>query len=120
RRHAETDSAGCGHHRLARRWTGQSQLRRKASAPAATTCGSLARGRGSPYRSTRLLVDLPCDPDLFARPAPRPADGHDLEPCLRAARRPNLDQVLEREAGRPQEPNPVAVREMELHGFLAR
>ena len=65
----------------------------------------------SPFRALPL-PGLVGDPDLLARPMLRPG-GDDLEVRLRGRARLNLDEVVDREARRPQQSDPVSVREVD-------
>src|SRR3954470_19599470 len=53
-------------------------------------------------------------PDLLARPLPSPVDGDERIVGFRAFSRPEFDQVVDVESVGTQEPDPVAVREVEL------
>ena len=55
-----------------------------------------------------------CDPDLLARPPLRPLGRHEIEAWLRGWWRLNLDEVVDHEAGCPEQSDPVPVREMKL------
>src|SRR5581483_4314860 len=74
---------------------------------------------GSPTaaaRSTRgRALELPRLPDLLRRPAVRPLSRHPVVPRLRPlGRRLELDEILDLEAVRAQQPDPLAVAEMKV------
>src|SRR6266516_602494 len=64
---------------------------------------------------------LACDPDLLAGPLPRPVgrNMHVVRVILRVDGRLKLDQSLDLEPRFTQEPNPVAVPQVELGADLA-
>jgi len=58
---------------------------------------------------------LPHLPDVFARERASPLERRVVDVCrVGVLRRPELDQVLDQESVRAEEPDPVAVRELEL------
>src|SRR4249920_2928460 len=76
---------------------------------------SSGRGTFGPLRSGPL-ADLPGLPDLLARPPLRPLDRDVRLALLRTFRRLDLDEILDLEPRRTQQPDHVAVPEMELDG----
>ena len=64
--------------------------------------------------SRRVSAGLMCDPDLLARPPLRPLGRHEIEAWLRGWGRSNLDEIVDHEAGCPEQSDPMPVREMKL------
>src|SRR5688572_14594287 len=69
------------------------------------------RARSPCRREVKALASLP---DFFAWPVPCPLRGDDGKARRRPFRRLDLDQVGNLEAVGPQNPNPVAVAEVEV------
>ena len=76
------------------------------------SCSRIARRCGEVDARTRTLPGLP---DLLRRPAVRPRPVHPLVPRLRPlGRRLDLDQILDLETVRAEEPDPLAVADVEV------
>src|SRR5689334_9158972 len=71
-----------------------------------------SRPSGSGGRSSSLE---PRGPDLLAGPLPRPFERDEVVRGLRAFRRPDLNELLDREPALAQQRDQLPVREMELH-----
>ena len=88
--------------------------RRRAAERAPRPCSRTAGDERQQYgeRASTLLAGLP---DVLERPAPRPGQVVLAEVGAgRVRRRVQLDQVLDDQAGRVEQPDPVAVAELEL------
>jgi hypothetical protein len=57
-------------------------------------------------------------PDFFAWPLPGPFKRDERVPGSGTRLRPELDQVLHLKAGASQQPDHIAVTEVELHGLI--
>src|SRR5258706_16301008 len=66
----------------------------------------------------RTLVWLAGLPDFPARPLPGPFEGGERVRGGRAGRGSDLDQILDLEAAAAQQPDHVAVAEVELHRLV--
>ena len=75
-----------------------------------------ARPRAKRSRS----APLPSLPDFFARPLPSPLRGHVRVVRGRAFRWTKLHEILDVEAARPQQADPVAIPEAEIHRGVSR
>src|SRR5208283_4111147 len=67
-------------------------------------------------QQSRLVPSAPFAylPHFFARPFPGPLESQVRISCGRSLQRPHLDQIFDFETRASEQPNPVAVRQMEL------
>src|SRR6188768_4070805 len=80
-------------------------------------CGEVLGFRGLVGRGRRGRFSG--DPYFLARPALRPFRGRERSARSRPFGWPGLDEVLDHEAVRPQQPYPVPVSDVELDGIAS-